>query len=194
MIHWVAKKCFLKALSAAETTTTTGAFLDWVEIINLVGSFKDSDYQWLMVTKDFAEPCQQLTCQTMKWCSIVTDWDPEGHCMFGNILDLLPYGTLFGQTSYSEKFSAVAQCVELAPTAACSVHQTACPASKRVIFDVSGLPCPDFSTAGKRLKKDGPTAPVYMVHGKWCCENKVPLLLIECTEDRDRSEGMVLDK
>ena len=50
-------------------------------------------------------------------------------------------------------------------------------------LDVSGLPCPDMSTAGNRLYRAGPTSSVYMCHGKWSTVQRIPLLLIECTKD-----------
>ena len=34
-------------------------------------------------------------------------------------------------------------------------------------FCVSGLPCPDMSTAGKRRKRAGPTNAVNLAHGKY---------------------------
>lgn len=58
-----------------------------------------------------------------------------------------------------------------------------CKVSTGSEFSVAGLPCPDMSAAGKRLKRAGPTAKVYMAAGRYHTVNETPLLLVECTPE-----------
>ena len=65
----------------------------------------------------------------------------------------------------------------------CVMHGQSCSIKKKPIFDVSGLPCPDMSTAGKRQKRAGPTNAVYIAHGRWTTDSETPLILVECTKE-----------
>ena len=38
-----------------------------------------------------------------------------------------------------------------------------------------------MSRAGLRRKRAGVTSDVYIAHGRYCTERRIPLLLIECT-------------
>lgn len=109
--------------------------------------------------------------------------DADGCCLFGNIEQLLPAGTLKTGAVYSEKLRA-SQEVDIAPRSQCALHNKVCDTVKRPIFSIGGLPCPDMSSAGKKRKRAGPTANCYLSHGRWATALEVPLLLIECTEDR----------
>ena len=106
-------------------------------------------------------------------------------CIFGDACDILPYGTLDGSiTQYSVKSERVSMADHIASSGRCYTHQGTCGIQKPMsIFCVSGLPCPDMSTAGKRLKRAGTTSNVYLSHGKYHQRQKTPLLLIECTPD-----------
>ena len=82
---------------------------------------------------------------------------------------------------YSRKLELVnaAQCANFGH---CTRHQRACCTTQLAQFDVSGLPCPDMSKAGKRQRRAGPTSDVYLAHGRFTTIRRTPLLLIECTE------------
>ena len=100
---------------------------------------------------------------------------------------MVPSGVLNGAQTYTEKLYAI-QASELASRQHCLQHSVAsgmaCSPHKLVQFDVSGLPCPDMSTANQNRKmRAGPTNSVYLTHGKWATQNRVPLLLVECTPD-----------
>lgn len=125
--------------------------------------------------------CQQMCKEALQWSSIVTGEDHDC-CIFGDITQLLPYGTLNQQRGYSARLEASKQ-VQCAGLGHCWMHNCACPTGKLPLFSVGGLPCPDMSTCGKRMKRAGPTADVYISHGRWITENDVPLVLIECTPE-----------
>ena len=97
-------------------------------------------------------------------------------------MDLLPHGTLDPLWPYSKKLEAVKES-GIATQAHCIRHGQVCSVNKMAVFDVSGLPCPDMSVCGLRKKRAGPTAGVYLAHGKYVSRNRIPLLLIECTEE-----------
>ena len=128
---------------------------------------------------------QQLCKEALNWSWNLLDEEPNECCLFGDIEQLLPYGTLMADQRYSQKLKA-ATGVPVAPRSPCYIHSGPCEVNKRPIFSVSGLPCPDMSSAGKRRKRAGVTSNVYLCHGRWATENEVPLLLIECTKDRWR--------
>jgi len=116
----------------------------------------------------------------MNWCEDVTGH--KGACLFEDILDLLPNGTLDPDWTYSEKLQATTG-VTTARFGSCVTHDSHCFVNKTAVFDVSGLPCPDMSRAGKRRKRAGVTNSVYLAHGRYVTLNRMPLQLTECTPD-----------
>ena len=106
----------------------------------------------------------------------------KGTCMFSDILDLLPPNTMSAEWSFSQKHRA-SSCCCLAASAHCTVHNKQCSVQPDgVDFSVGGLPCPDYSTAGLRMKREGPTNGVYCSHGKYVTDMEIALLLVECTK------------
>ncbi len=76
----------------------------------------------------------------------------------------------------------------------CLAHGAICPVDKVCAsLDVSGLPCPDMSTAGLQQKRAGVTSNVYIAHGAYCTKNRTPLLLIECTPDSCSGFGCLVE-
>ena len=85
-------------------------------------------------------------------------------------LDMVPSGVLHEGQTYSEELYAVQAC-DIAIRQHCLQHSAisgiACDPHKPVHFDVSGLPCPEMSTANHNRKmRAGPTNSVYLTHGK----------------------------
>ena len=122
----------------------------------------------------------------MAWCEDVSGHPRNGPCLFSDILDLVPDAQQFlnnvENASYSMKKEAVTAS-SLGQWGRCCTHNKLCTMAKNAQFVVSGLPCPDMSTCGKRQKRAGPTAAVYMAHGKYATTHRVPLLLVECTKE-----------
>lgn len=140
-------------------------------------------------TQDISPKCQVLLKEAFRWCELVSGHSARSPCLFGDITEMLPYGTLVGCETYSSKLQQVFQS-KLTNRLHCYQHShsdspsTTCSPFKKSQFDCSGLPCPDMSRANhKRQKRAGPTNSVYMVHGKWATEHRVPLLLVECTPE-----------
>ena len=126
--------------------------------------------------------CHAVLDEALTWSSEVAGHDPRGCCMFSEIMDLIPHGTLHERTeTYTQKLSAV-ESGGVATFGHCLKHPHPCPVHKRSDFDCSGLPCPDMSSAGCRRKRAGQTSEVYMSHGKYTGYNRTPLLLMECTK------------
>ena len=132
--------------------------------------------------------CQSLLAENLRWCShVVAGHDARDCCIFGDMMEILPYGTLRHEhVGYSQKLSAVQSLGSNVPnvnTSWCAGHQTYCSLNKgaQAVFSVAGLPCPDMSRAGKKQKRAGPTSVVYMSHGHYHKQNRTPLLLVECT-------------
>lgn len=135
------------------------------------------------------QKCQIVLNDSLQWCEEVAGHNPTFPCLFENALDLIPYNTYRDHWAYSQKSEAVKKC-SIAKTGHCLRHGQACSVWKPMaLFDVSGLPCPDMSTAGLRRKRAGETSAVYMAHGRYSTVHKVPLLLVECTKDSYRAKG-----
>ena len=141
----------------------------------------------MVTTEEYNNKCQQMLQESLIWCQKVAGHMPQA-CLFSNILDLTPDVNYKSHNCYSKRLEAC-NAAELAESSMCGIHNRLCPTTKPLAaFDVSGLPCPDMSTAGKRMRRAGDTASVYMAHGKHVCKNRTPLLLIECTKDRQTSD------
>ncbi|CAE7365205.1 desi2 [Symbiodinium microadriaticum] len=164
---------------------------DWSMLQRAFGGIKQSWYATQQVVPEtvLAEKehkCHQLLRDNMLWCSKVLG-RMEDPCMFGNVLDIYP--EFRDEGSFAEKQQLLFNC-RRTPSCFCKIHgvgasaPTACriPSSH---FDVSGLPCPDFSTAGKRRRAEGPTNSVFLAHGRMHGELQTPLLLIENVQALD---------
>ena len=131
---------------------------------------------------------QALLKEAFNWCEEVCGHDSGRACLFSNILDMIPAECQSEGLSYTQKLHAINMCT-LAERQHCLQHSVrpggmACCPHKPVHFDVSGLPCPDMSTANQNRKmRAGPTNSVFLTHGRWCTRNRIPLLLVECTPD-----------
>ncbi|CAE7853058.1 unnamed protein product [Symbiodinium necroappetens] len=124
----------------------------------------------------------------MRWCQKVAGHGAEPF-IFGDITRLLGDSWYTASMTYSQRLQAGLQ-TPLVSSMHCQLHRTSCPLPCP-IFDVSGLPCPDMSAAGKRLKRAGETNAVYIAHGRFVTAKRTPLLLVECTKDLDM--GMLED-
>lgn len=160
--------------------------MKYVNIRITSGSSVSSVRVSLRIAEEYSQKCTALIEESLNWCGTVAGHNPTACCLFGDITDMLPAGSLTGCETYTSKLEAVNRCGPLTRRLHCARRDAPCNPmkGKHAQFDVSGLPCPDMSRANqKRLKRGGPTNSVYMVHGKWASENRVPLLLVECTPD-----------
>ncbi|CAE7646296.1 desi2 [Symbiodinium sp. CCMP2592] len=166
---------------------------DWSTLQRAFGGIKQAWYTTQQVVPDAVLPekepkCHQLLRDNMLWCSKVSG-RLEDPCLYGNILDLYP--EFKDQGAFEEKKALLYNCTinsscpcrtHGSPTGARAVMSCCVPKSH---FDVSGLPCPDFSAAGKRRRMEGPTNSVFLAHGRLHGTLQTPLLLIENVQGLD---------
>ena len=125
----------------------------------------------------------------MRWCQKVAGHGAEPF-IFGDIRGLLRGPWYSADMSYSQRLHAGMK-AQLVSGMQCRLHRAECPLPCP-IFDVSGLPCPDMSAAGKRLKRAGDTNTVYIAHGRFVTTQRTPLILVECTKDPSTVHDMVM--
>ena len=158
------------------------SFGQWQETKTIKISFIFVQF-FSMCNQEMDQKCQTVINDSLQWCEDVAGHNSRFPCLFGNALDLIPYKTYDISWTYSRKLSAVKQ-THIATTGQCLRHCALCPVFKPMAqFGVSGLPCPDMSSAGLRRKRAGPTSTVYMAHGRYVSVHKIPLLLVECTKE-----------
>ena len=133
-------------------------------------------------TKEMDSKCQGVIRDAMQWCGEVAGHAPGNACLFEDALHLIPHGHLDTAWPYSSRLQSVKN-APLATRAHCVQHQHPCCLAKNHCLAVSGLPCPDMSTAGLMRKRAGETSNVYLAHGKYCTKHRTPLMLIECTPE-----------
>ena len=150
--------------------------------IFLILSIDDSSVSDSCGAKEIAEKCYPVIRDALDFVESVTGHHPSNCCLFRDALDLIPNGTYDREWPYSKKLQAVKH-VTPANRGHCVLHDGPCVQSPNVTFGVSGLPCPDMSSIGKRRKRAGGTSNVYLAHGRWATHNRIPLLLIECTPE-----------
>ena len=75
----------------------------------------------------------------------------------------------------------------------CYTHNGFCPlfgSGVAADIEVAGLPCIDFSKAGKRLGPEGPHSKVFVAHAKRHVEMATPVIVIENVWDRGSKRDM----
>ncbi|CAE7355942.1 unnamed protein product, partial [Symbiodinium necroappetens] len=141
-----------------------------------------------------AHECHQLLYDNHLWCNSVVQYEHETPHLFYDVMSLYKPNLFVAGTGYRKKRrilmkANVSQCLD------CGTHSVAdsdfrCFAPY-ADMSVSGLPCTDMSKMGYQLKREGETSAVYIAHGRFVQERRVPLLVLECTPDLDM--GMVED-
>ncbi|CAE7232731.1 unnamed protein product [Symbiodinium sp. CCMP2592] len=64
--------------------------------------------------------------------------------------------------------------------------------AKKPDYDISGLPCPDFSRAGQKRGREGQTSSVFACHAKLHVHLGTPMLVIENVQELDMQMIMLL--
>lgn len=134
--------------------------------------------------QECATACNQLLFDNHRWCVHTMQRYHHMPHFFGDILKLNMPGVFQACDSYRGKRRKIRQSL-LVEHQDCKTHSHSstdtCCVPMDVHFGCSGLPCTDFSRAGKQLRKYGPTNVIYMTHGKYCEASRVPVFIIECT-------------
>jgi len=111
------------------------------------------------VTEEISKQCRQSIVDHVAWCRETLSEDYEQPCVFGDIRDAIYPGTFDQKFSFEKKFRAVNR-ARVVPKQHCFTHNCMCPIfgpESRADADFSGLPCPDFSSAGKKRREEGPS-------------------------------------
>ena len=133
--------------------------------------------------KEMRQDCRQSIVDHHAWCGELDPTIYKGMpCVFGDLCGVMPEG-LLDEGSFIQKVVAANRSM-LARDAYCYTHNRLCPlwpASRRTTADVevAGLPCPDFSRAGRKRREEGPTNKVFISHAKRHVELGTPLIVIE---------------
>lgn len=125
--------------------------------------------------------CRQIIVDHHDWLGRVTGNAHPLPCVFGNLEDCLPPKTYRRGDHFAFKLRDVSRS-KLMGKQWCFVHEDWCPLFGPEVeseFDTSGLPCWDFSLAGKSRQEQGETNTVFMSHAKIHKERRTPLLLLE---------------
>ena len=121
-----------------------------------------------------------------QWCNQVTGNRFPPACLFPDVEGCLPPDTYNANESFRWKLYRVSN-APLMRQQHCLTHGRQCdlfPPAERPDLDCSGLPCWDFSLAGKRKRQEGATCTIFMAHAKRHKELRTPVLIIENAQAR----------
>ena len=109
--------------------------------------------------EELSPACQQLIIDHHKWASSFSS-STQLPCIYGDVLKQIPsHCDLSALSSFAEKKRKL-DATDLNQHQYCWTHNTECSLEKEVILDFSGLPCPDYSRANaKRKREEGPSGP-----------------------------------
>ena len=135
-------------------------------------------------SKEIDGTCRQLIQDHVRWCARTVQTYNPPPCVHGDVTEILPEGTLSGYEDYPAMVRAVNKSA-LCRYQFCYTHNMDCPVfsdPQRNVdtdYDISGLPCPDFSRAGLQRFEHGATSVVFACHAKMHCHKQTKMLLIE---------------
>lgn len=108
-------------------------------------------------------------------------------CVHGNIEEILAPKSFDRSDSFKKKATDIDQAF-MCSHQYCFTHDMLCPIlgpkAKSSDYDISGLPCPDMSKAGKRKREEGVTSGVFACHAKYHVERQTPMLVIENVQEK----------
>ena len=135
------------------------------------------------VSKEWSKRCHQLIIDHHQWCCRVLNTQTKLPCIFGDVEGCIPPGTYNATDPFKLKFHKIANS-DFVSHQWCYAHHQMCPLFKTQLdFETAGLPCTDSSRAGNRQFENGPTAGVFVCHGKRHIELATPLILLENVQE-----------
>ncbi|CAE7266532.1 unnamed protein product [Symbiodinium sp. KB8] len=133
--------------------------------------------------KEINKNCFQCIIDNHSWGNQATGQQLPMPCVFGDMMRLVPDGTLTGYESFEDARAAIYS-ADTVQWQECRVHGTSC-LLPHVDFDMSGLPCVDNSQMkqcnGPRQFEEGPTGPLFCVWALRLRRYHVPLAVLENT-------------
>ena len=103
-------------------------------------------------------------------------------CVFGDLEQCIPRDTFCRTDTFMEKLVKVDN-APIFETQHCFTHNKLCKLDQDSDLEVSGLPCWDYSLAGKRLGEEGPTISAFLTHAKRHCHSETRLIIVENVKD-----------
>ena len=107
-------------------------------------------------------------------------------CMFEEVEGCIPDHLLNDEDSFMQMFKKVNRC-PLKVRQWCLTHKTFCRIIGKdasVDLTVGGLPCWDYSLAGKRQQENGLTKKVFLGFAKYHIRQGTPLIILENVQAR----------
>ena len=101
------------------------------------------------------------------------------------MLDVIPDGSFEASSSFVRKLSAIDK-ASFRTHAWCFKCNDYCDLFSEEMecdYDMSGLPCPDMSSAGAGRLEEGKTAPVFIAHAKYHIQKQTKMLIVENVTD-----------
>lgn len=130
--------------------------------------------------------CQQLIFDNAHWTQQI-DKMHQCPCIHGDLTEILPLNSFNPNGSFKQRAKQINK-AKLRMKQHCFTHSQKCNIfgkfARQADLDISGLPCPDFSKAGKGKKREGKTSSVFACHAKFHAAWQTPLLIIENVPDR----------
>ena len=136
-------------------------------------------------TKEWDANCRQLIADHFAWLEREAGGICRPPCVFGDLVDCMPAGTIDPEDPFMVKFHKVNwSCVYRRQH--CFTHNRLCnlfgDPSTDADIETAGLPCPDYSMAGLRQLEEGPTIGAFLAHAKRHIEKKTRIICIENTK------------
>lgn len=145
-----------------------------------------SRHEWILTSwsslmaKELNHRARQVIFDHCKWVNEwVGSYKPVPH-VFSDLKEMVPTGSFQEHDNFAKRVMDV-ETAGLKSTQFCHTHGGECPINKPVDVDMSGLPCEDNSTAGKRMYLHGRFGSCYLVWAKFHREMATPVLVLENT-------------
>ena len=133
----------------------------------------------IFASQEIDRTCQQIIRDNVNWCNLVTSRTPPPPCMFEEIEGIVPDRVMDSSDDFMNMFKKVNNC-KLKSHQWCLTHKRQCAlVGAGPDYDCAGLPCWDYSFAGKRLQEEGETKRVFIAYAAYHCSQRTPLLVIE---------------
>ncbi|CAE7811005.1 unnamed protein product [Symbiodinium sp. CCMP2592] len=187
--------CSMESGTASDAPPWTQSSEDMVEDVPLAQCARCVQLAWSTIVrvcgrshlKEMSARCRQLITDHARWCEEVVGQRPLP-CVHGDLTDILPAGSVDPNGTFMQRVRAIDR-ADFCAGQYCYQHGMVCSVlgdfAKKPDYDISGLPCPDFSRAGQRRGREGPTGTVFACHAKLHIHLGTPLLVIENVQELD---------
>ena len=135
--------------------------------------------------KEISGTCRQLVVDHFDWYKTTVGWRPQP-CIHGDVTKIVPEGSFDPKSSFESRLRSINRAPVLLKQF-CYSHGKDCNifgSPHKPDYDLSGLPCPDHSPAGKRLGEEGVTSSVFCCHAKIHIALQTPFLIVENVPDK----------